>query len=438
MGNVVNQLAFPAPDPRYSQPFLEERGDQVVYFKTSKNYRILAVYLNNEERSRRAHDGEHFVILYSHGNAEDVGLAIPYLEELTKITECSVFAYEYEGYSLSDGEPTEQGCYRSVNAAYKYLTEKLQFQPSSIFVFGRSIGSGPSTDLASRLPSCAGLVLQSPIESGARAVFGSVVATVGSGLDIFKNIEKIERVRAPVCIMHGEADEVVPITNGRNLYKRVRECQQNQAASVVKFPPLWIPNHGHNDMPEHVCLHHVSKFIKTVLHARREQAGSSVPRVGGGVSVVSRQSGGAADVTSTLAANSNVNATNAAATPEVLAGKNLSWRSSGRGQNTNTTPDGVDAAVNVNNSSVIANTVKTPTVGGIGISPIAVKKKRASTGGGVVPPRADTSAATAGGKNSLQEQDTASCSFGLPAEQAQVRCSLLLLPSAVPFGMKPV
>lgn len=96
MGNVVNQLAFPAPDPRYSQPLLEARED-TIWLRTQKA-KIVAVDLRNAKRSEQAYNGVEYVILYSHGNAEDVGLALPYLEELARITDCSVFAYEYEGY----------------------------------------------------------------------------------------------------------------------------------------------------------------------------------------------------------------------------------------------------------------------------------------------------------------------------------------------------
>eukprot|EP00392_Amoebophrya_sp_AT5.2_P001914 g1919.t1 len=310
MGNVVNQLAFPAPDPRYSQPLLEARED-TIWLRTQKA-KIVAVDLRNAKRSEQAYNGVEYVILYSHGNAEDVGLALPYLEELARITDCSVFAYEYEGYSLSEGEPTEHGCYRSINAAYRHLIEKRGFSGDRIFIFGRSIGSGPSTDLASRCGKhgCGGLLLQSPLESGARAVFGNFVAAVGSGLDIFKNIDKVDRVEVmvgpdgkgasvgsspgatlyhhngaslkpggrfgapggserldelatqgesathevPVCIMHGEADEVVPCANGRNLFNKL-----NQTGFAAT--PLWVPGRGHNDMPERDCLIHAKRFI---------------------------------------------------------------------------------------------------------------------------------------------------------------------------------
>ncbi|CAD7975976.1 unnamed protein product [Amoebophrya sp. A25] len=261
MGNAVNQLAFPAPDPRYSQPFLTQRRD-VVRFQSKPGTTVIAVDMANETRSRAAYNGEHFYVLYSHGNAEDIGLALPYLEQLAKVTDCSILAYEYEGYSLSDGEPTEEGCYRSINAAYKYLTKVRGIPGQRIFVFGRSIGSGPSTDLVSRceVRECAGLILQSPIESGATTVLGQGGAAVFSMLDIFRNIDKVDKVQVTACIIHGMADEVVPFSNGRNLHEKL--AKRGLAAT-----PLWVPGAGHNNMPEKDCLLHVRDFIRQRVDA---------------------------------------------------------------------------------------------------------------------------------------------------------------------------
>lgn len=115
MGNVINQLAFPAPDPRYSKPYLVEREDLVV-FPIRTGEKIFAVDLQQDPSATGPRAGgissttgspypRPYYILYSHGNAEDVGLALPYLEELMRMTGCSVFAYEYSGYSLTEGQP---------------------------------------------------------------------------------------------------------------------------------------------------------------------------------------------------------------------------------------------------------------------------------------------------------------------------------------------
>jgi len=82
-------------------------------------------------------------------------------------------------------------------------------------------------------------VLISPITSGAWAIFGRGASRAFYALDIFRNYEKIGQVTAPIGIVHGTVDEVVPVICGKHLH------------SISKNPtePLWIEGHGHNDMP---------------------------------------------------------------------------------------------------------------------------------------------------------------------------------------------
>ena len=89
-----------------------------------------------------------------------------------------MFAYDYVGYSTSQLEgdaPSEAGCLRAITAAWEYLTRDLGVSPGDIVLYGRSIGSGPTCDLASR-PGCrdaiAGVVLQCPILSGGSVLLG--------------------------------------------------------------------------------------------------------------------------------------------------------------------------------------------------------------------------------------------------------------------------
>eukprot|EP00405_Crypthecodinium_cohnii_P021386 CAMPEP_0206476366 /NCGR_PEP_ID=MMETSP0324_2-20121206/34685_1 /ASSEMBLY_ACC=CAM_ASM_000836 /TAXON_ID=2866 /ORGANISM="Crypthecodinium cohnii, Strain Seligo" /LENGTH=256 /DNA_ID=CAMNT_0053952007 /DNA_START=82 /DNA_END=853 /DNA_ORIENTATION=- len=246
MGNLVNTLAFPRPmiAKAYYERDLMVRDD-FLWLTTSKNEKIPAVFVKCRG------DAQRLTLLYSHGNAEDLGLHLPYIDALSRALDVNVFSYEYVGYSLGRFEgqdPSEEGCIRSVDAAWKYLTDEKGISPKSIVIFGRSIGTGPSVDLASRtVPGSrhspldvAGVLLQSPIESGGRVAFGKMVSWIGYYADIFRNYEKIGNITAPVAIMHGTADEVVHVRNGQNLHELLK----------TPYKPLWIPGHGHNDMPE--------------------------------------------------------------------------------------------------------------------------------------------------------------------------------------------
>lgn len=259
MGGLINTLAFPAPqldDGFYKDVF---RDRDVIELITSAKEKIPAIHVKNP----REPEEDRLLILYSHGNAEDIGLHLDLIDELSLRTGAEVFSYEYVGYSLSrlqGDQPSEEACYRSIDVAWKYCVEDLKYHPNRIIIYGRSIGSGPAIDLASRAfvdgtdkspLHVRGVLLQSPIESGARAVFGRGVSFVGYLMDPFRNYEKIGKIQCPVAIMHGTADEVVPCDNGRNLYSLLQK----------PFDPVWMQGYGHNNMPQGECFAYAQKFL---------------------------------------------------------------------------------------------------------------------------------------------------------------------------------
>ena len=145
----------------------------------------------------------------------------------------SVLAYDYHGYGTSEGAPTEANCYRDIEAAYDYLTRTLQVPPHCIIIHGRSVGGGPSIDLATRRP-CGGLILESAFTTAFRTFW---IGYVLPG-DHFRNIDKITRVACPVLVIHGRQDWVVPFRHGQQLYAAANEPKKC----------LWVDGAGHNDL----------------------------------------------------------------------------------------------------------------------------------------------------------------------------------------------
>eukprot|EP00418_Pyrodinium_bahamense_P086243 CAMPEP_0179054514 /NCGR_PEP_ID=MMETSP0796-20121207/22825_1 /TAXON_ID=73915 /ORGANISM="Pyrodinium bahamense, Strain pbaha01" /LENGTH=309 /DNA_ID=CAMNT_0020751139 /DNA_START=62 /DNA_END=989 /DNA_ORIENTATION=- len=255
MGGTINAVAFPAPQlPRhFYEAELLPRQD-LVWLTTSAGERIPACYVQARPSSD-LFNGPRMTLLYSHGNAEDLGLHLDYIDALSRHTGADVFSYEYVGYSLSrldGGEASEAACLRSIDAAWRYCVDEAKIHPKRVVIYGRSIGSGPSVDLASRdsvqgssasPKDAGGVLLQSPLESGARAILGHFVSFIGYPLDIFRNYEKIGKISAPVAIMHGTADEVIPVANGKALHQQL-QCP---------YEPLWVEGYGHNNMPQDIA-----------------------------------------------------------------------------------------------------------------------------------------------------------------------------------------
>ena len=106
--------------------------------------------------------------------------------------------------------------------------------PNRIILYGRSIGSGPSSFLAEKY-EVAGVILHSPIMSALRVVFNLRFTLP---FDKFPNIDRMPHIDAPVFIIHGRRDEIVPFYHAEELY----------AASKLKYPPYYVEGAGHNNV----------------------------------------------------------------------------------------------------------------------------------------------------------------------------------------------
>lgn len=176
-------------------------------------------------------------ILYSHGNATDVGAMAGLQCLIAKNLKCHVLVYDYSGYGESGGIPMEKNTYRDVKMVYEWLVNNLTKNESNVILYGQSVGSGPSCYLASRRSNVGGLVLHSPFTSGMRVLTPSRALAC---LDIFPNIDRIKKVKCPVFIIHGKRDSEVPFEHGAALQMAVpEECRRD---------PWWVPEKGHNDI----------------------------------------------------------------------------------------------------------------------------------------------------------------------------------------------
>ena len=214
---ISDRMIFLPPAPTY-----RDTAD-ILKVPTSGGERIAAVYLPNPAAT--------YTVLLSHGNAEDLGWVLPSLPPLRDLG-FGVFAYDYRGYGLSEGRASEQHVYADIDAAYDYLTRELRVPAARIILYGRSLGAGAAVDLAAR-QSVGGLILESPFLTAFRVMTRIPLLP----FDRFRNVDKIGRVRCPVLVMHGEADEIVPLWHGQQLFER--------APGPKMF--LAVPGAHHND-----------------------------------------------------------------------------------------------------------------------------------------------------------------------------------------------
>ena len=172
------------------------------------------------------------VILYSYGNAEETG-SIRFLLNRFNNAGISAMGYDYPGYGLTSGKPTEKGVYKTAENAYRFLTEERRFRPEDIIVVGRSIGSGPACYLAEKYP-VGGLVIISGFMSAPRVITRVRILPI----DPFPNLNRMPFIKCPKLFIHGTSDSVVPFSHGKKLFNIADEPKQK----------IWIENADHNNI----------------------------------------------------------------------------------------------------------------------------------------------------------------------------------------------
>jgi fermentation-respiration switch protein FrsA (DUF1100 family) len=173
------------------------------------DHQIVALYLRNPESK--------YTILYSHGNATDLG-GLQYLQKNFYKHGYSILIYDYSGYGQSEGVANEQQVYNDVQAIYDYLITDEKMKPEQIIAYGHSLGAAIATDLAYN-NTVGALVLESPFTTAFR------VKTVYSivPFDKFASVDKIENIHAPVFIAHSKDDYIIPFWHGVELFDTANE-----------------------------------------------------------------------------------------------------------------------------------------------------------------------------------------------------------------------
>jgi uncharacterized protein len=173
-------------------------------------------------------------LLYLHGNGGSLafrsGTMRKYLDDGR-----GMLMLAYRGYSGSTGSPSETANVADAKLAYETLI-KYGVKPEDIILYGESLGSGVAIQVAKE-KKVEGLILDAPYTSIlelASAQFPWL--PVGVLLkDRYESIKYIHDVHVPIFIMHGDADEVVPVEMGRRLFAAANEPKEMKV----------IPGGGH-------------------------------------------------------------------------------------------------------------------------------------------------------------------------------------------------
>ncbi|HEY8173593.1 MAG TPA: alpha/beta hydrolase [Dehalococcoidia bacterium] len=209
-------------------------------------------------------------ILFMHGtsyNASDMWVSderAKAFNEFLRGIRANFFVFDYRGYGRNGGAPTEEGTYADAAAALGWLHQRGDVDPTSIFYYGFSLGTGIATELAIREPG-AGLILRAPFTSIRNMAIGrypwlrSVFAvTPWLPLTNYDTISKIGRLESPLLVMHGDSDKTVPEYMGQQVFDAAPEPK-----TYVAFA-----GSGHSDIGANLVVPPITRFIDGVLGPR--------------------------------------------------------------------------------------------------------------------------------------------------------------------------
>jgi len=162
-------------------------------------------------------------LLFFHGNAGNISHRLDSIRIFADLG-LDVFIFDYRGYGLSEGSPSEPGTYRDATAAWRWLTGERGLAPGQILLFGRSLGAAVALELATRVEP-AGVILESAFTSvpdlGAE-IYPFLPVRLLSRYR-YDNLGRIASVRAPLLVVHSRGDEIIPFRQGQALFAAASE-----------------------------------------------------------------------------------------------------------------------------------------------------------------------------------------------------------------------
>lgn len=290
---VASALTFHPPSPFYDFEEVEgAEGPWKLVLSSDLRYpkfdnQLLVRLLTSKNKTRVPvlcfrMPGAKLTIIFSHGNATDIGAMYILFFMIAHSCNVNVVGYDYTGYGASAQygvRPTERQTYQDIETVYDWCCSNdssasgrpgdspmVTDPKTQIVVYGQSLGSGPSCNIAARRP-VAGLVLHSPILSGIRVLTPSRALWC---FDIFPNIDWIKKVKCKTFVIHGENDVEVRVHHGKQLHAAVSPEFQTE--------PWWVPERGHNDLMQGNEKQYFARMTRFLDEVENPQPRVLVPR----------------------------------------------------------------------------------------------------------------------------------------------------------------
>lgn len=255
-----DQLLFQPSSRLLATPDQAGMAFDTVHLDTEDGETLHGWWIPAPDVSRETSPGEFAkqTLLFFHGNAGNISGRLESVQQFHRLG-LNVLIVDYQGYGQSTGSPSEEGIYRDAETCWKYLTETRGIAPEDIVVFGRSMGGGAATWVASRHRPGA-IILESVFTNvpdiGAHHYPFLPVRALATNQ--FDNESRVAEIDAPILFVHSQGDRVVPFELGQRVYEAATEPKQF----------LEIQG-GHNDgflVSEEDYLRTIDRFLEEHLH----------------------------------------------------------------------------------------------------------------------------------------------------------------------------
>lgn len=187
-------------------------------------------------------------VVYFHGNGGHLGGRMAIVRQLLD-QGFGVLLVSYRGYGGNPGSPTEKGLYADARAAVAYTHNRSQ----CVVIYGESLGTGVAVEMAVTFP-LQGLILQAPFLSLTAMARHQYPWVLIEPKDKYASNEKISRLQAPLLILHGKKDRVVPFAQGKALFDLAPGEKEMEV----------LPNNNHNNLWSDTFYQKVLAFLNKI------------------------------------------------------------------------------------------------------------------------------------------------------------------------------
>lgn len=243
---VEQLLVYPqSVAPSFSS--YEEAGGRQVWIETENHHQLDARYFE--------HPDPQAVMLYCHGNVGTVDKWSILAGRLSRMHGVSILVFDYRGYGRSTGFANERGILRDAEAARNWVARENGIRPCDVVLIGRSLGGAVAVDLAAN-GGARGLILESTFPSLPEVAecHAAWLLPDWNMTQRMNSLAKIKRYSGPLLQSHGDADRLIPLSLGEELFAA--------APGPKRF--VVVPDATHNDDHNRHCAAEREQFLRSL------------------------------------------------------------------------------------------------------------------------------------------------------------------------------